>query len=376
MTRRHHRVCTFVTLLGTGLLCMLVVAPALAQNGGISREMKEGTVPINAGVINQFITTQVQGLSSDNPQVQKSAREALVDETGGTAAPPAAGFMEAYSAALNQAIGSALKNPAMRTRLNAGITVAKVAERAKNAKLIDATLTLLADDAQPVVLWGMKASRWVLPSVVANPAAVPNGAKLIPAILSAAKKYPTGPITQEAYDALMMDLANARAQLDPLPVVLPAILDLFGARVKQYVGGVPEEPKTDNKVTLFLTAWHIWNAMTPEQRAQAMQTMSDLLWVSSQRLASLQRDQRGALIDTMKSTASAVKVVGNDILGDANLTAAAAAADRAMIEATRNEEITKVTANLLAAIRKNPAFNGIKDPPEIEPNSATNGAPK
>lgn len=271
--------------------------------------------PADIQAVNAFVNAQVQRIVKGDTAAQSDARDSLINQSTNRGKPPEAAYLDAYAAALNQAITSQIPADApIRVRLNAAIATARVAEIASNTRLVDAVLRWLGDQESPVVLWGVKGARFVLTPVLDN-TPLAQRVKLPQAIVQAVQKNPTGPVLQEAYTALSLGVFNPSATaIKPawLNDTLPALFDLLGDRVKRYVAGVPDEPQAENLATALLVHPQVWPKLSADQRVKAVQLMYDLIMLGSQRLTAVASGsvEAESLTSMVRGTAKAFWVVG------------------------------------------------------------------
>ena len=115
----------------------------------------------------------------------------LSNERGQNVATPA--YLDAYAQILNRELLTLKGNPSARVRLNAAIVCALVAQQANNAHLKDAAVMFIQDPSEAVVLWGIKAARWIIPAQLGQVAAQPD-LGLVNEIVPAVQKHPKGTI--------------------------------------------------------------------------------------------------------------------------------------------------------------------------------------
>ena len=345
------------------------LAPALvllccgATFGQLSDAVKRAPAPDNAA-IQRHVTAAAQNLASDDPDKQARGRD---DIAGG--AVPAAGdapaspqYLDAYAAAVAKAIAPLTQHQDMRVRLNAAIASARVAERAGNNRLTDVTVRFMADKTSAVALWGVKAARSMLPTVLGQ-----GGAKnpLLDGLVQVAQRFLFGPIVTEIYDALSLNVFTANPPPPPAVVkgAIPQMLRVFRVRVDSYGGGVPPDPAVDNIASEFLSFGPVWQTMTPPQRTEAVQGMADLLTLAGQHTQFMEGEDRQTLMPVFKRTGAALQVIG-DALKNAPVSTAAKEVTRISSGMDGSEIISK-TGALTAALQK--AVPGVKPSPTLPP---------
>jgi hypothetical protein len=226
------------------------------------------------------------------------------------------------------------------------------------------TLALLNDKSDPVVLWGMKSAKAVLPWALG----LPNPERLPDAIVAAVKARPkSGPLVQEAYEAL--ELRDQNLNPPNVAIVVPRILDIVEFRNAQYIVGIPEEPLHENGATLFVSAGDVWSKQDKALQVRTMQQLLDLFGLSCHRAAASARSEREQLIEVIKQTARAMWVVGGHLKSEP-LKAALAEATK-VNPGIGNEELKSYPAEAFAAISNIEQFKDkIKPPPTINPPAA------
>ena len=275
-----------------------------------------------------FQKAQIAKMAGNTPKARNEGRDALVAAVVGGEPAPSPQFVDAYVQALNDTLMPLTDDPSMLMRLNAAIVVGKVAERTQNLRLKPIVSKILADKADPVVLWGAKAAG---PLILAQMRAqvMPND-KLVAGLVSAIQDNLSGAVAQAGYEALRLNITQERDSLtEPmLQVTIPYIQKLLGARLAKYQDGIPDVPVDDTLATGFLVDSVVWKAQTPAQRLVTTQLIVDMLSLGSHRAAALnaKEDQadREDVVQTLKLVGSAVRVIA-DLGGKTNLTSAAAA---------------------------------------------------
>jgi hypothetical protein len=213
------------------------------------------------GEVEKFIGDQVKILAGDDPVAATAARETLVaavtQEKPGQPA-LSAQFLDVYAEVLSAQLKDAAAAKKPQVRLNVAVLVARVAEKVNNGQLAPIVIVLLNDANEGVVLWAVKACRFLVPPILSNPANAKND-KLLPALVTVAKKNAkSGPITQAAYEAMLIsdkgpNAIAAAGWKDAVPAVVNATLDIMDERVKLYAAGIPPWPGAEAKAIYLLT---------------------------------------------------------------------------------------------------------------------------
>lgn len=370
---------------GVLILMSCWTLPALGQQtGGVPSEVKTATnIAPHKEALQTFITSQVQKLMSDDALQQSQGRDALLAEVNPVGVTqPSPTYLDAYADMLSSALLPALKpDQPMRTRLNAAIVTARIAERTESQRLLPVVLAVLEDEADPVVLWGIKAARWILPTVMKNPV-LQQTQRLLPAIVPAAKAHAQGPlsgaIVREAYDAVSLDVidpARGKRVTDPMIAqVIDHMHGLMALRIEQYRKSVPAEPSAELRPTLFLVNGRVWSQHKPEQQVRSVQLMSDLLSLGAQHAASgetsAERDQLPVMVQRTGSALAVIPEIGSN--------PAAAGALKPVMEVgptTPGLEIKKRVDPVFEALRSIDRFKGLNPPPVLGADAAAAAAP-
>ena len=353
--------------------------------GQIPNNVKTATdVTANRPLIEQFINDNVKKLSGDEPGPQGDARDALVGAatlagssavaSGGAGQPqPSPAYLDAYTQALDRALVPLANNPDMRVRLNAAIVTAKVADKANNARLANAAVKFMNDKQPAVALWGVKAARAMMPSVVAAPGQNP----ITPALAQTVQRHALANIIIEVYEALTLNLFNLPSGQRPPPnaikAAIPEMLKVFRMRVDGYAGGLPPDPSVDNIPAEWLAFQPVWTQMTPAQQLATVQTISDLLGLLARQVELMSEDERTPVLPVFKRTGKALQAIA-----DANnlpQVSAAAKVVQTISSGTDGGDVRKATDAVTAALKAAPQFAAIKPPPDIviapEPDAAT-----
>ena len=229
----------------------------------LSPTIKQSSTP-SAAEIDRFIRPEVALLTHPDPKVQSEARRNL--ETGAGLpgnAPVDLNFQDAYAKSLNAALLPLFKSQDLRVRLNAAIVLQKVAGQMDNARLAPCATAAVTDKAQPVVLWGTKAARTIVPRQldVIGPA---RDTALVEGLIKAVDRYPTsGGIVEEVFDDLAGTTMTAKgASPERHKALLPYLIRLENLRADQYQAvpnpvneeDLPGAPTADVPVFLFFSS--------------------------------------------------------------------------------------------------------------------------
>lgn len=368
-----------LALLGTLLALTAPVANVCGQAAPAATatldELKGSPSVASAGPqITAAVNAQVASLTGGNPAASAAARDALINAVSpGGGGNPTAGFLNAFAVALDAGVMPALSDPSDMVRLNAAITVARVAQRTDNAVLVGSTIALLNDKSPFVVLWGLKAARSVIPAVLQNPAIKSDG--ILAAVVKAANAHGTGamgaPIAVEAYEALMLGIFEpaARKPADAeLRAVIPVIQQLLQQRAQIYAKGMPPEPMAENRATLFLVNSRVWGLHNAKQKLVSVQAMSNLVGLGAQHYDAATPDQRASLAPMISNVTSAIAVVPEAAPIQAQLAPAVK-----INAAAAPEVVTRDTAAIVPALKTINAFSTIQPAPAVAPNTGDSG---
>jgi hypothetical protein len=286
-------------------------APAAAASAGttsfksIEERIKnaEPLPPADQQALAASIKDKVALLGSPNPGEQTRARTWLVSEASLPGEKPAKnGYVTAYGNAVSANVAPLTSSPDARVRLNAAIVVAETARVTGGIQLAPTAQALLNDKSEAVVLWGMKAARWIIPAQVR--AGLPN--TLANAVVTAVKNHlegqVAGAIADEAYNAVTLDVVGPsfrNVTPDQAKTMAPFVLQLLEARRPLYVKGVPSAPRADATATRFLSDPKVFGNLPPAQQQQAMQAMSDIVALAAQQAQAANNADRAELATTV-----------------------------------------------------------------------------
>ncbi|MEA2708181.1 MAG: hypothetical protein QOF78_782 [Phycisphaerales bacterium] len=354
-------------------------APAPAAPGGTVslRPMDDKTKQAasmsatDRSAVDQRVKEVVSILADADPGQQSRARVWLLNETalpGGVAASPA--FLDTYAQSISTHLMPLTKHDSPRVRLNAAIVAAEVARAANNTQLAPIALIFLNDKSEAVVLWGMKAARWIIPAQLRMAVGGFNKSladAIVPTVQRHSQGQVAGAIVVEAYDALTLDVLNQVnfSKVTPAQVgtIAPYVLNLLQARIPLYQKGVPPAPGADATGTRFLTDPKTWPTLGTQQFA-AVQAISDLVALAAKQFQAANSLDRIELAGTIRSAS----------LAAATLVASAQAAP---IQAAANYNPTQATpsqiSGLAGAVQQGlaatPQFGALKPPPPIQGNA-------
>ncbi|MCY2951637.1 MAG: hypothetical protein NTU53_06625 [Planctomycetota bacterium] len=354
-----------------GLVCIFVVSSALAQMIAPAppAALRKATLPFpiksadslkpeEIALINSAVAENFAALLDPSPAVQQSAREAIINDSRAVGDPSAA-FSNAYAqAVVSNITARAIANAKpIRVRLNAAVALARVAEAIQNPKLEPAVLMFLADN-QPygLRLWGVKAAKGILPELAKANAAQ----KLLAAVMNTVKKYPTGAMTADAYEALQVRDA----------AMINAMLEVIYYRVALYKKGLPEDPHAEAGPFGFFTKLNVWNALNPAQRVKVMQAFCDVLVLAAYHGDAQPQGPgpRELLLQVVKGVCQSLQVAAQpDLIGDKDLEAAAVTAIRVI--GTSGANLSQAIKDIPPVIRKIKGYEAVAEPKLVPPPS-------
>jgi len=325
--------------------------------------------------IEKFVELAVTQLATGSLEQQAKARDALRNEAyiNGQATASAA-YLDAYAKALNTQLLPIEQNPNIHVRTNAAIVAQAVGVAANNTQLAPVVLAFINDKAEPVVLWGIKAARWIIPSQLSVFAGQKNTA-LLDAIVAAVQKHPNsqaaGGIALEAYSALTLDISEHRnkATLPMQLIVAPYVQKLMEVRLQVYVHGVAPWPGAETRGSSFLSNSAIWSSLAAADQLKVMQDFCDLVGLMAQQAGpTATPGDRGDLAEAIRSIASAISVVA-DPTNRGPVAQAIAPATKLTSRSTSAEIAAAVNA-ILPAVQQVPMFKNLTAAPTIQGHEA------
>lgn len=358
------------------VLCLIVVWGACVLSAGAQSltAFKNATAPLSAAdkaSVKLAIVPTIARLAQGAP----GARGALIAETKNGPALASTFFLDAYAEVLVKALDPLITSADVRQRLNAAIVAAGVADAASTANstsLEPVAIALLKDPSQPIVFWGMRVARGVLPGVLSNGLLARNS-QLPAAILTAARQNAAGQmagqIAVETYETIAPIPTDANAPAaNPavLSALVPLALSQFESRLVLYATGPLPQPAAENAVTSFLSNPKVWSIEKPEEKLRTVQALSNELSLASQDLqATSDATRKVELSKAIARTASAIWVVGDDVKSDA----IKHATEELIKMETQNQvpvdRIEQLVPGVYQAIIQVKDFAGIKSPPKM-----------
>ncbi len=252
---------------GAQLTPPLSIPQTLKAAGSIDNDGKE---KIKSFVAAQFKRILSPDVTTDPQKSMREAREALAQESKAGSQPASPDYQAVYAEAVAAEAKTAFagtKDP--RVKLNIAIVLARVAENAPQSRLEPVVATLLADpDSVAFQVWGIRAARYIIPELVK----INSASGLITRIVTIVKANPSGPLAEEAYEAL-------KPTTDPkiLAALVDPLLALAEVRIAKLQAGYPEDPSCDYKPFYALAQNGVWDKISTVQRVHAMQLMANAM---------------------------------------------------------------------------------------------------
>jgi len=323
-------------------------------------------------VINEFVSNVATSLASTDPVVQSRARDVLVAaaRVDGSASKASADYLWEYAAAVDKAVFPLVRNPSMRVRLNAAIVAAHVTADApsQSSRLQRSVEAMLRHETDPaVLLWALKAVQPIVGQSLLSPKTqFPNANPLVNAIVEKCATVSTGPIIEEAYEAVTLNWQARGKQIVPpiYQTVIPAVQSMMRTRIDQYKKGVPDEPILDANYGLrFLTDATVLPLETREQKLQTVQLLHDLTAVAATRAASAtSRPGKEELILLLQRASGFLQVVADH--EKAPPATVAAMKGLAQLQASTSPQvILDASRTALAALRSIPSLSNLAPAP-------------
>lgn len=359
MIDSHRRRALLIVCLAVGLYA----AGAAGQQQpprNIPQNVKAATTlsPADVTIVNSFVAAHFKLLADPSPDVQSKSRETLVFESRAAGGVTPA-YLQAYATAVNAEAMTMLapKEKSVRPRLAAAIVVARVAETTASTALVPSVVALLKDPSPAMQLWGMRGARVLMKAIVAASGATQQ--QMLPLIVPVVKQNPSGPISDEAYDALIA--ADAAGH--------DLLLDLVEHRLSLYQKGTAEDPILEAKPWGQLGGAGVWQKLTPAQQLRTMEGMCTTLDVAAKRGDEADGVLAEQLRDVVARTAANMFVVVGTI---PNVPQAQRDALQLMLKQiasqARNPRYPLVsnTQPVCAEVGKLPGFQNMKKPATIE----------
>lgn len=335
---------------------LIACAATIARAAGLPANVVTSLSPPQ-DTINQYIAQAMIELKSSDPARQQAGRDALINFVAPAPNPPQPSptFMLMYAQALNQQLAAIANATDLRTRLNAAIATAKVAEKNDNEKLVPTITALLNDKNEAVALWGMKAAKFVIPRGT-------EGAKLIQQVVETARRFPSS--TTIAYQALISGPGPSAPAIDALHKLMQARIDLYRTEV-------PTDPLAEYLAMNQLVDTKWWSAQNAAQQQKTRQLLTNLASVAGQRLVlSDTADNRAAMAELIKRIGRSFGAIAIRTPGKEPLAKKMDDLTKGLGPAMAASQIAAASDGMVTAIRAD--FSDLSAPPKL---NATNPAP-
>jgi hypothetical protein len=339
----------------------LFAVPALGITEKVPYSVKSSSSPSHVAV-KGFIDKQVADLASEDPTTQKLARDTLIyDIEAHSGAAATSQYQTEYASDLGPALVPLLKSKSLRTRINAGVVATEVASRiihtdgASASGLTPAVLAMLADPQPAVVLWGVKAAKFVMATdILYGGKPAPIAKELVKAVETHGD---SGPIVEEAFASLTFEQIKQKndAQTGPQFVagaasIIPDLLDLIAWRGKQYsdTGGNTPSPLADRPATVFLsvTAFNVMHG-NPALQERALKVMGEATCMRLHAMAN--GNSTPGLLDMARADGYAFESLGQELPS-----ADVQKAGKSIAELSQNADLTRISKlcdDLAAALK-------------------------
>jgi len=317
--------------------------------------------------IKKFVDDQIYLLKDkNNPPGQTAALESLISASAGQTS---AIFADLYVLSLAADLKSVVANdPTMRVRLNGAIAAAHVAANVSSGaspqsvlRLTDPVLMFLQDKNDAVVLWGIKAARFIIPAALK---AGGQNTKIIAAVVAVVQNHPAGALIQEAYAAFDPPRGSAP---QAYTLAVQQLLPLLAARIKQYETALPEDPAAEIDPVVTLSRPIVWQApgvLTDKMKVQIVQELSDLNGLLGQRAQSANSQELVKIVQLLAKVGAAFVVIGED-MQNPNLQTAATPLSKLPLS-SNGAMASGLSQMIYPAIITVPLFKDVKPPPSAQ----------
>lgn len=342
--------------------------------------------------VEKFIEGNLTKVTSDDPAAVKEGRDGIIAEVQQptpTAPAPSDQFLDVYAEVLNKQLQPLAKSDNFRVRLNIAIIAARVAEKAHSVRLSPVVTDLLADQNEAVVIWAVKASRFLIPPILSNAIAAKTD-KLLPELNKAVTKYiKSPPVVQAAYEALNVQQSGPNP-VGPaswnlvVPIVVEAIHGIIEQRLKLYDNGVAPGASSESAATNFLISTPIWglkgnaqqNEAQRKQQLRTVQLMSNLISAAGQRAGSASSGDKTELYDLIKKAVGGLIVVlPPEFANDENIKKL-----RGIGNSTPPADVATLVDAVYPLLKKVKQFESLTPPPRLStvapPATTTSSAPE
>ena len=329
----------------TGIAACLAAVNTLAQAIPPEARRSNSAETEFRGPVKAFVDAQAAVLASSDAAAQSAARQALVAELDGSEVTDS--FKAVYSEAVGTSLAASVASKDLPARLAAAIVAARVADRGVATAVRPLTLKLLADESEPIAVWGIRSAR-----PLASGRSGRVDAEVATAAAAAAARFGTPTTTAEAYKAIIGDLTVV-----PLGTVdaIRGVQTVVAARIAGYATAA--EPRIETDAVNFLANTRVWNApgVTLADRARSADLLVKLLAATATRIEASAGTAQQQFREVSIATARAIRAVGREVGSDAIDKAAAAVANN-----TSPAEIKAIAANVARALAGVKGFESVK----------------
>jgi hypothetical protein len=358
--------------LATAIIAGLVATGSSTWAAGIPREARNAQTDASLTAFKPAIKAEIDQklalLLGADATARSNVRETFVQDVPRDASTI---YLKYYCDELNKAAIPALAKADAAAKLNLAIVIAKVAERAENTSLAEATRVLLNDPSEANVIWGLKAAQSIVPVLASHP--LDPNVGLIGDVETTAEKRQSGWVIDDAYIALTMSRAD-RPTPDMVEAVFPSVQKLLTHRLGIYATRVPPLPIADSRATAFLVSSAVWETLNDQQRLWSVQMLTDLLNAATTQF-SLKSDNRSDLAPLIKQVGKAFWVVGS--LASSDVVKKASEAVSLLSQGSTPEAARQAVSALFADVVAVPAYKDLHIPTTTpaNPSDAPGAAP-
>jgi hypothetical protein len=353
LSRDHrNRILSLVFLVALALLSCQGRAQSIPSSWKTAGDCEQYRAQITAAV-----KLKLPRLISEDGETAKYARNWFVEQVTATQT-PSASFMDVYADVVNNALENLVdpklnggKPVSLRVRLNAAIVNAAIAQHTSNARQATATNTFLHDPSEAVVLWGIKAAKFELPTQLAQ-LAVMRKPDLVAGIIDAVRAHPdSGAIADEAFIALSLDVTDRdlrNTSSDAISGLIPQLIDLAKFRISLFADASPPDLFADGYAVVFLTRTKVWDLETADQQQKVMELLYSYLEASTKLLLNPASTNHDELLNLIRQVGRAFEAIA-DVKADPALKKAAELTV-AIGPETKSDDIDTRLSTLKAAI--------------------------
>jgi hypothetical protein len=326
--------------------------------------------------IQAFIREKISALIGPDPVARSAARESLIDNAAIDKSNTSVAYKDVYAEELDNELVKAIKGASMEGRLNAAIVAARVARGDRGAQLADTAIAAISDESEPVMLWGVKIAAQLMPAALS----VSKTPPVLTKITTVAAGEPPARVIPEIYDVLTLTSYSSDPQAirsvipdaqwrTLVPLISPELFKFWRARLSGIAAGSNVEPAAEVIPPKFVGVLRTWSAMPPAQQVEAMQLLVDQLSLAAERFSSAAGAERDAFLQVLKSTGSALEVIGGGSLERSPALEGAARAVRNLGPNSTGAAVDNAVLQAISAVKAIPKFSQLKPAPSVAPPS-------